>query len=217
LKPRGRVGRLLDFGCGAGDFLAHAGEAGWEAVGYEPGVRGREACLAQGLKIVGRLEELQPGEFHVITLNHVFEHLANHGATLNTLRDLLAPGGHVYLEVPNARSLRARLSFPLLSQRFGFDERYRAFPIHLTYFDGWTLPRLLERYDFQVEVVATNGFGFDELLVRPERMRRNAPAARIGTPRPLRGLLHRLARGIILDRGLGENLGVICCPRRGSN
>jgi SAM-dependent methyltransferase len=209
LAPHDRPGRLLDFGCGAGDFLVHALRSGWQAFGFEPGQRGREVCLARELKVVGRLEDVT-GPFDVIILNHVFEHLADHLATLHALRNLLAPDGHIYIEVPNVRSLRARLSLPILSQRFGFDERYRAFPIHLTYFGATTMRRLLSRAGFQVERISSVGMGLDELLVRPEReeagVQPPSPRNHTRPERPLR----RFLKAAFLGAGLGENLAVIC-------
>ena len=79
-------------------------------------------------------------------MNHVFEHLADPGATLNLLRTYLAPGGRLYIEVPNARSLRAShgraVSFAPISQSTSGIARI---PIHLMYYSVWTLGRLLEQ------------------------------------------------------------------------
>jgi SAM-dependent methyltransferase len=170
-----RTERLLDFGCGAGDFLAQATRAGLDA--------------------------------------DVFEHLADHPGVLKTLSELLAPGGHVYIEVPNAASLRAKCSMPVLSRRLGFDERYRAFPIHLVYFDASTLRRLLERENFLVERMVTVGIGLEELLLQCERQSTDDRLPGRVNSHSRRGLLRRLVKTIILGAGLGENLGVICRPK----
>ena len=209
----GRPGRLLDFGCGAGDFIAEAAREGWDAMGFEPGAEGRNTCLSRGLRVVGSVQELPPAQFDFITLNHVFEHLSDHAATLQDLRRLLAAGGRVYIEVPNAGSLRARLSLPLFSRRLGFDERYRAFPIHLCYFGQRTLRRLLESQGFRVERMLTSGLGIEELLARPDQRGQESPGGAAGnSARPKGGLIRRLVKGAILGRGLGENLAAICSP-----
>ncbi|MFO0008530.1 MAG: class I SAM-dependent methyltransferase, partial [Betaproteobacteria bacterium] len=44
----------------------------------------------------------EPGEFDLITLFHVLEHLPDPGAGLARLAGWLKPGGHLYVEVPNA-------------------------------------------------------------------------------------------------------------------
>jgi SAM-dependent methyltransferase len=207
--PRRQPIRLLDFGCGAGDFLAHAAGSGWDVTGYEPGRRGRENCRARGLNVVGRLEDLPPGRFDVVTLNHVFEHLADHRATLDGLRQLLAPEGCLYIQVPNARSLRARLSLPILSKRWGFDERYRAFPIHLTYFQAGTLRRLLEQSGYQVRRILTSGMGLEELLIRPDTGN-SAARPPASPPMARRRLWRHFIKTLVYGAGLGEYLGVIC-------
>lgn len=215
-RPDGHPGRLLDFGCGAGDFIAEAAREGWNARGFEPGTEGRNTCVSRGLRVVGTVQELPSAQFDFIALNHVFEHLGDHAATLQELQRLLAPGGRVYIEVPNAGSLRARLSLPLFSRRLGFDERYRAFPIHLCYFDQRTLRRLLESHGFHVERMLTSGLGIEELLARPDkrgREKENGGAAAAATAtRPKGGLIRRLVKGAILGSGLGENLAAIFHP-----
>jgi len=163
--------------------------------------------------VFDRLDVLPPGKYDIITINHVFEHLTDHAAALKAVRGLLGPRSHVYIEVPNARSLRARLSLPLFSRRFGFDERHRAFPIHLSYFDSSTLRRLVEEQEFTVERLLTNGIGLEELLVRPEQKNRiqmpvDSPSA--SPPRLRLGRMRRLIKMMILGSFLGENLGVIC-------
>jgi len=64
--------------------------------------------------------------------------------------------------VPNAGALRARLAFPILSRRFGADERYRAFAIHLIYYTSATLRRLFERCGWEVKDSFTVGMGIDK-------------------------------------------------------
>jgi 2-polyprenyl-3-methyl-5-hydroxy-6-metoxy-1,4-benzoquinol methylase len=214
--------RILDFGCGAGVFLRCALAQGWDAHGHDLGAAAIEQCRRQGLPATSSLDELPRAGFDAVVLNHVFEHVVDHAETLATLRGLLAPGGRLFMECPNVRSLRARLSLPVLSRHAGFDERYRAFPIHLSYFSPQTLRRLLEREGFEVERSVTWGFGIEELRREPERAPR-AEAAPAGPapapprrPGPVRGALKPVARAIlrrlILDTGLGENVMVVARP-----
>jgi SAM-dependent methyltransferase len=222
--------RMLDYGCGGGGFVRQAAARGWDARGYEPDPRGADACRRAGLEFAGSLDDLPPATFGVVTLHHVFEHLENPAAALAEVRRLLAPGGMVFIEVPNVGSLRARLSWPFLSRRFGVDERHRAFPIHLSYFSPRTLGGLLRRAGWAVERRFTLGLGIEELFCRAEEPAPATAAAPepalapipISTPRPtptparhgggrLR-FVKSAVKAMILGTGLGENLCVLARP-----
>jgi 2-polyprenyl-3-methyl-5-hydroxy-6-metoxy-1,4-benzoquinol methylase len=99
--------RLLDVGCGAGWFLRIAKRLGAEVKGIEPSAVGAARARLAGLDVYqGTLEDYLQGEgrndrFDVITANHVIEHAPNPVATLHSMRVLLAPGGKVWVAVPN--------------------------------------------------------------------------------------------------------------------
>src|ERR1019366_8872591 len=132
---------------------------------------------------------------------------------------LLHADGRLFIEVPNARSLRARLALPLLSRAGWFDERYRAFPIHLWYFTASSLRRALEQQGFSVEAEFTSGMGVEELIRRdvhvPHRAEpEKSPTTSPSTPRR-RGPLKSAIRGAILDSALGESLCIVARAHRG--
>jgi SAM-dependent methyltransferase len=217
--------RILDFGCGAGVFLRHATDAGWQATGYDLGASAISNCRRQGLDATSDLGALPRGAFDAVVLNHVFEHVSDQVGTLATLHDLLAPEGRLFIECPNVRSLRARLSHPLLSRYANFDERYRAFPIHLSYFSQRTLGRLLETNRFEIEKSVSWAFGIEELLREPASAPRDAarddgePTSEARTSRlrslmaPIKPVAKAILTRLILEPGLGENLMVVA--RRG--
>jgi SAM-dependent methyltransferase len=205
---------LLDYGAGGGGFLSHARDRGWEVRGFEPGKRGREACQRAGLDVTDNLEELPSGEFGLITLHHVFEHLANPIEALDGIRRLLAEDGRLFIEVPNARSLRARLALPFLSRQFNIDERYRAYPIHLMYYSDRTLRGMLGKARWTVAGTFTLGMGMDEFILHSEPGSRQASCSNVARsvrPLPRRRLRH-LLRDTFLRLGLGENLAALAYP-----
>src|SRR5439155_4856216 len=153
---------MLDYGCGGGAFLKRALRCGWDARGFELGRRGRDECLKAGLNVAATVAELPDHQFRVITLHHVFEHIHDYRTALTDIRRLLSPGGVLFIEVPNASSLRAKLSLRILSRRLRFDERYRAFPIHLAYFDKRSLGTLLRRHGWIIRRSFTSGLGVEE-------------------------------------------------------
>lgn len=198
---------LLDYGAGSGTFLAAAKDRGWEVAGFEPGNRGLANCRGLGLEATGDLASLPPGRFGLITLNHVYEHISDTKDALEGIAKLLAPGGRLFIEVPNAKSLRARLAMPWLSRRWQVDERYRAFPIHLMYYTRDTLTRSLAASGWTVEKAFTSGVGLDEFFIRT-KANGSVPGA-VSTHRVGNRTWKHVIRDLFLSTGLGENLCVI--------
>jgi SAM-dependent methyltransferase len=217
LEARTAGRRLLDYGCGAGGLLHLAARSGWQAQGYDASPVAVETCRRQGLRAAADLMELADGTFDAVVLQHVLEHLPEPGAALLRVRGLLDPGGWLLVEVPNVRSLRARLSHPLLVRWARFDERHRAFPLHLWYFGPRSLRTMLARAGFGVVDLWTRGVGLPLRVPPPEARgpQQAGVASSTGRKRPL-GVLRRLARalsrGLVLERGLGENLVVLARP-----
>jgi SAM-dependent methyltransferase len=216
--------RLLDYGAGGGGFMLQARERGWRVHGFEPGRRGLEFCAKERLHVTSDPEGIPPGKFGLVTLNHVLEHLEHPVEVLRGLLRVLNPAGRIYIEVPNARSLRALLAQPLLTRRFGIDERYRAFPIHLMYYSDQTLRRVVTAAGWKVEASFTLGLGLDEFFLdaragaSSDRACRaaDAPCAqghpRASLPAGCKRVWH-LLRDAFLGLGAGENLAVIARPR----
>jgi len=225
LAPR----TVLDYGAGGGGFLIRMRELGWRTRGLEPGQRGLEACRAAGLDVTDAVDELPSAAFGLVTFHHVFEHLEDPGEVLATVRRVLAPDGRLFIEVPNYDSLRAKLALPVLSRNTRVDERFRAYPIHLAYYNAATLGRVLANHGWQVEATFTVGMGLDEFLIdapasegtagglveaRPPAEKAvvpDAPRAPIEAPVPPRKLRHHV-RDAYLGLGLGENLAVVARP-----
>ena len=141
-------GRLLDFGCGDGGFIAAARAEGWDAAGVE---MQPDQARAKGLTVFERIEDA-PGSYDIITLWHSLEHVAAPRPTLERLLKLLKPGGHMIIAVPNWASWQARL--------FGRRWFHIDAPRHLFHFTPRALQRLLEgqglalvrRWDLEFEI-----------------------------------------------------------------
>ncbi len=220
---------VLDYGAGGGGFLIRMRELGWQAKGLEPGLRGLAACRAAGLDVTDQVDELPSDTFGLVTFHHVFEHLEHPDEVMATVKRVLAPEGRVFIEVPNRRSLRARLALPALSRRMRVDERFRAYPIHLAYYNVHTLTRVLANCGWTVEASLTLGMGLDEYLITDEHAGQNPVPASADAPTQTesavaagstdtgsqapapRRLRHRI-RDSYLNLGLGENLAVIARP-----
>ena len=93
--------RILDFGCGWGDFLATADRFGF--IGYGVDRSSARRKLGQHGVIFQDIEELknERNSFHVITLFEVLEHLDTPLTVLKSLSKLIVPGGILVLETPD--------------------------------------------------------------------------------------------------------------------
>ncbi|MFT4571103.1 MAG: 2-polyprenyl-3-methyl-5-hydroxy-6-metoxy-1,4-benzoquinol methylase [Hyphomicrobiaceae bacterium] len=103
-------GRLLDVGPGTGIFLFLARrDFGWEPYGVD-------ICTASAVKAAAEFDiELDTGDFlthdypsgsfDAIAMLDMLEHTVEPSATLKRASELLAPGGVLYVAVPNQRSL----------------------------------------------------------------------------------------------------------------
>ena len=133
-------GRILDVGCGAGQFLEVARSRGWEAEGTEVSSAAVPFLEARGTKVHhGELTGLDLGGFHAVTLFEVLEHVRRPQAHLHAAARLLRPGGALYLTTPNFDGLSRRLLGP----------RWRVMaPEHLCYYSPSALRRGLAQAGF---------------------------------------------------------------------
>jgi len=96
---------LLDYGCGTGNFLKAAHDAGWTITGVEPSSIARTAAQRNtGGTIAESLDALHNKRFSTITLWHVLEHVPDLNETLAKLKDLLEETGTLFIAVPNHTS-----------------------------------------------------------------------------------------------------------------
>ena len=140
-----RPGRLLDYGCGTGHFLAQAQAAGWQVTGLEPNATARREAAARTRQRIGEpgeLAALPAASFEVVTLWHVLEHVHALDATLTELRRVLRPGGQLLLAVPNAASADAH--------HYGADWAAYDVPRHLYHFTPPAMRELLTRHQLRI-------------------------------------------------------------------
>jgi SAM-dependent methyltransferase len=101
-------GRLLDIGCGAGEFLLRMRAAGWEVEGLEPDPAAAARARASGVLVVNAaLEEadLAPDSFTAITMSHVIEHVHDPLGALQICARALKPDGVLWVATPNLEAL----------------------------------------------------------------------------------------------------------------
>lgn len=106
--------RVLDIGASSGEFVYMMGRLGFNASGVEPHDGYRQfGTQTYGIEVTS--QKIEPaafgeGVFDLITLNHVFEHLADPLDALASFRRWLAPGGLLFIEVPNIEGVQKQRS-----------------------------------------------------------------------------------------------------------
>lgn len=99
---------VLDYGCGAGDFIAFCEEY-FITYGLEPNESARNAALqkAKNTTFYSSLSEIEDHSLNAITLWHVFEHIENQEDILNHFYNKLKANGLLIIAVPNSASYDA--------------------------------------------------------------------------------------------------------------
>lgn len=96
--------RLLDVGAGLGVFPCAVKTSGWSCTAIDPDPRAVEHMLSRvGVEAVcGDFMQVDGlGRFDVVTFNKVLEHVTDPVAMLARTHRFLAPGGFVYIELPD--------------------------------------------------------------------------------------------------------------------
>jgi SAM-dependent methyltransferase len=135
--------QVLDVGCGDGSFLEALGVPG--SAGMDLSATALQAVRARGFHAVrGVLDDcpIRPGSCSLVTSFHFLEHVHPIEPALTAMQRLLAPGGEIVVQVPNADSLQARI---LGRHWAGYDV-----PRHLVNYTTRTLRQVLERNGFEV-------------------------------------------------------------------
>ena len=143
--------RLLDIGCGSGQFLYEMQVLGLNVQGIEPGNFDQEGNKKYKLRIKKSdlINTNYPREsFHIITMNHVLEHLNKPQENIKEVYRILKKDGIFMVAVPNNRSLAYKI--------FGKNWHQLDVPRHLINYSDKSLKILLEKNGFKILNVRFN-------------------------------------------------------------
>ena len=137
-------GKILDIGCGVGDFLHTMEQQGWDCTGVEPS---EDAKAIAKKRIKAQLlsgeeqENLPEGSFDIITMWHVLEHVDALRWQIQQLYRLCKRGGRIVIALPNYRSYDGQY----------YKAEWAAYdvPRHLNHFDQKTLINLFEENEMK--------------------------------------------------------------------
>jgi SAM-dependent methyltransferase len=138
----GPASRVLDVGCGAGEFLNEVRTRfGCRVEGLDLSEGSKQAASATfGIDVFcGPLDAAPwaPASFDLITAWWSLEHMADPEPALARMCTLLAPGGHMLIAIPNSQSLVARV--------FGSRWYHLDCPRHYHLWTPRSIRQLLER------------------------------------------------------------------------
>jgi SAM-dependent methyltransferase len=151
--PRGMKGRLLDVGCGSGEFLNQMKNFGWEVYGVEINQKSADMGNKRGLNIFcGELggADFPENFFDVVVLSQTLEHVYSPGSYLDKIHRLLKEEGLLIIGVPNIGCLEIQI--------FGRNCHALDVPRHLHFLTVSSLRRYLKRSGFEVEKVKSKKF-----------------------------------------------------------
>lgn len=133
--------RVLDFGCGYGDFLAMCEQFGFDAVGVDRSAARRDN--GRSTRVFAELSDLDAAgfqAFHVITLFEVLEHLDDPRSLVELLAKYLVRGGLLILETPDCAGVKDIVTM---------DDYRKIHPLeHINGFTPVTMRRFAERLGF---------------------------------------------------------------------
>ncbi|MBV9154763.1 MAG: class I SAM-dependent methyltransferase [Acidobacteriaceae bacterium] len=143
---KGTRPRLLEIGCGTGDFLVEARSRGFEVAGIEYSREAAEvanANLQADAVRSGSIDsvKLSTNAYDVIAMFDVIEHLRNPAFSLKCLNAALKPGGTAVVVTPCLDAWSRRLL-----GRFWMEYKTE----HLTYFSRKSLALLFESSGFDM-------------------------------------------------------------------
>lgn len=155
--------KVLDMGCGWGDFLGVAAGPGVQVFGFEPDLEKATFATASGVHMFADIKEVEvAGPFDVILSNAVWEHVDDLNGAARTLYESLKPGGVGMVTVPNCEPRRIRQMNANQKKGLRVGGEFNPWE-HINYFSHETLRRTVETAGLHVV------FPQEELFVRIAR------------------------------------------------
>ena len=138
--------KVLDYGCGTGEFVRYLNTQNLNAIGFEPNpVAFKIASEKDENNFYSNSGFLDHQKFDVITLWHVLEHIPNLFEELARLKNALNPNGKLFIAVPNYESFDAQY----------YQEYWAAYdvPRHLWHFNQTSFSKIADEFGMVIESI----------------------------------------------------------------
>ena len=135
--------KLLDIGCGTGEFLKYCKQKNWLVSGLEPDELARSfASKNYNLDLYNNLNEIKNKKFDVVTMWHSLEHVYHLKNDFLKISNLLNNKGYLIIAVPNCASYDAKY----------YKNNWAAYdlPIHLYHFNKKNIVDLADMFGLNV-------------------------------------------------------------------
>lgn len=151
-------GKVLDIGCGVGDFLCLMEKQGWETIGIEPSEEAKEIAEKRLDHKVLKPEDFQNLEtqsLDLITMWHVLEHVDDLKEEIHQIERVLKPKGRLVLALPNFKSYDAQF----------YNIHWAAYdvPRHLNHFCKESIVKIFK--NSELELVNTDKLRWDAYYI----------------------------------------------------
>ncbi len=152
------VGKMLDIGCGVGDFLHTAEQHGWTCTGVEPSEDAKAIAKTKTKANIINSEDMEKipnATFDLITMWHVLEHVDDLKWQIEQLHRLTKTKGRIVIAVPNYKSYDAQY----------YKELWAAYdvPRHLSHFNKNVLTKIFKSKN--LELVRTDKLIWDAYYI----------------------------------------------------
>lgn len=165
-RTSGRGGLLLDLGAAGGELGEALRDAFDRRIGFEFDIdRIADLHLHFDSAVIADLEAVRrlPPNANAIVLADILEHLRDPSRLLACVRSSLAPGGHVFLSVPNIANITVRIG--LMFGIFEYRERGILDSTHLRFYTMRAIRRDIEAAGFRI--IAVRGSSVPIRLIVP--------------------------------------------------
>lgn len=148
------IEKVLDFGCGTGDFVKYVESKNIKAEGIEPNPIAFKKAEINKVRVHKNLKEIE-SKFDAITLFHVLEHVNDYNKTLEDLISKLNSNGLLLIAVPNYKSYDANY----------YKEKWAGWdvPRHLWHFNRKNIKVLAEKHN--LELIKIKPMPFDAFYI----------------------------------------------------
>jgi len=141
---------MLDVGCGWAQSLIYFKNKGYKCYGFDPSKEAVEYALKKNIaakqSFLEGMNVFGNKKFDIVTLVNVLEHLRDPVKALVQIKNILKPGGIIFIDVPNDFN-----DFQIVGAKVHkMKNWWIAPPRHLNYFSNKTLSKLLKSLGYKI-------------------------------------------------------------------